>query len=236
VTKTQLDTKENSSSSRLLPTGAVLDFTGKNSPSGFILASGRTIGNNGSGATERANADTLNLFTLYFDDYIDAELPMQNSSGSNTPRSTYATALLAFNALSRITIPDVRGRVTVGKDNMGTDANRITTAGCSIDGNTMLAAGGAQNHVLTTAQLAAHSHSTTVGDDSPDHSHQYSKSGFSAFNKVGGYDPYGVNVSTVSTAGASTRHSHSVTVNNTGSNQAHNNMQPSIIVLKIIKL
>lgn len=56
-------------------------------------------------------------------------------------------------------VPDMRGRVPIGLDNMGgTTAGRITAAGCGITGTTMGAAGGEETHVLTVAELAAHTH------------------------------------------------------------------------------
>lgn len=62
-------------------------------------------------------------------------------------------------------VPDLRGRVAAGRDDMGgTAANRLTTGGSGVDGATLGAAGGAENVTLTAAQLAAHAHtaSTTI--------------------------------------------------------------------------
>lgn len=57
-------------------------------------------------------------------------------------------------------LPDLRGRVAAGKDNMGgTPSNRLTTAGAGIDGPTLGATGGSQTHTLTEAQMPAHTHS-----------------------------------------------------------------------------
>lgn len=70
-------------------------------------------------------------------------------------------------------LPDLRGRVAAGKDDMnGTAASRLTNAGTGnpgINGATLGAAGGADRHTLTTPQMPAHTHpvnnsaSTTVG-------------------------------------------------------------------------
>jgi microcystin-dependent protein len=58
-----------------------------------------------------------------------------------------------------IALPDLRGRVTAGKDNMGgSAASRVTTAGSGIDGATLGATGGAQSHTLTTSEIPAHTH------------------------------------------------------------------------------
>jgi microcystin-dependent protein len=54
-------------------------------------------------------------------------------------------------------LPDLRGRVPVGLDNMGgTDAGRLSVA------NTRGGSGGAETHTLTSAQIPAHSHPNTL--------------------------------------------------------------------------
>src|SRR5690606_38235367 len=60
-------------------------------------------------------------------------------------------------------LPDYRGRVPVGRDNMGgSAANRVTATTITPNGNTLGAIGGTQTHVLTIAQLAAHAHTGTI--------------------------------------------------------------------------
>lgn len=55
-------------------------------------------------------------------------------------------------------VPDLRGRMPSGLDNMGgTAANRITSAGSGVDGSTLGAAGGVQNTVVQQANLASFS-------------------------------------------------------------------------------
>lgn len=74
-------------------------------------------------------------------------------------------------------LPDLRGRSLFGKDDMGgSAANRITAGGSGISGNQLGAAGGAETHALTTAQLASHNHGVTDpthnhGINNPAHSH-----------------------------------------------------------------
>jgi len=54
-------------------------------------------------------------------------------------------------------VPDLRGRVPVGLDNMGgTDAGRLSVA------NTRGGSGGTETHTLTSAQIPAHSHPNTL--------------------------------------------------------------------------
>ena len=73
--------------------------------------------------------------------YIDASFPF-GQDGSGNPK-----------------MPDMRGRVAAGKDNMGgTAASRLTTASSGVDGATLGAAGGSQTHTLDTTQIPSHTH------------------------------------------------------------------------------
>jgi microcystin-dependent protein len=65
------------------------------------------------------------------------------------------------NGSTTFNVPDRRGRVLVGRDDMGgTAASRMT--GTTVDATRLAAAGGAQTHTLTEAQLPAHTH--TIAD------------------------------------------------------------------------
>src|SRR5215467_12012501 len=56
-------------------------------------------------------------------------------------------------------IPDYRGRLGIGKDNMGgTAANRITVGISGIGGGTLGAVGGVEGITLTTGQIPVHNH------------------------------------------------------------------------------
>lgn len=81
--------------------------------------------------------------------------------GQAVSRTTYAvlftalgTAYGAGDGSTTFALPDLRGRIPGGKDNMGgSAASRLTTAGSGVDGTTLGASGGAQTHTLTNAQL-----------------------------------------------------------------------------------
>src|SRR5262249_47771020 len=65
-------------------------------------------------------------------------------------------------------IPDLRGYLLAGKDDMGgAAASRITAGASGIDGTVLGAAGGAQTVTLITAQMPAHGH----GVSHPTHPH-----------------------------------------------------------------
>lgn len=161
-------------------------------------------------------------------------------------------------------LPDLRGRVPAGKDNMGgTPANRLTSAGAGITGTTLGAAGGSQSHTLDATQIPAHNHTGTTGNESATHTHSGTTgtesnththnsasylwdtgSGNTLIGATGGTSGYAVQTSTAnntshthafSTGGQSTNHTHSFTTANTGGGTAHNNTQPTIVLNHIIK-
>lgn len=80
-------------------------------------------------------------------------------------------------ALGGAVVPDLRGRATIGRDNMGVGAaGRVTVGLSGITGTTLGATGGTETHTLTQAQLAAHNHGVNGGTgnsgiQSADHTH-----------------------------------------------------------------
>lgn len=211
------------------PTGTGKDFWGSVLPRGYIWASGKTIGAAASGATERANDDTLDLYTLFWNNYSNTLLPIQDSSGVPTTRGGSAAADFAAN--KRLTIIDKRGRVSAGKDDMGgTSANRLTTAGSGIDGDVLGDSGGSETHALTSGENATHSH----GVNDPGHFHYspYKNPTASGGTDLTGWTPNTGVVGNFSTSTETT----GVTTQNSGSSTAHQNTQPTIVCNYIIKL
>jgi len=93
--------------------------------------------------------------------------------GQAISRATYAALFTLIgtthgvgDGATTFNLPDHRGRVAVGKDNMGgVPANRVTVAVSGVDAATLGAVGGSQslqqhNHVLTDP---GHTHTTTSG-------------------------------------------------------------------------
>jgi microcystin-dependent protein len=147
-------------------------------------------------------------------------------SGAAVSRTTYADLFAAIgiawgsgDGVTTFDLPDLRGRVTAGKDNMGgTTAGRITAAGSGITGTTLGAAGGLQNHQLSLAQIPSHAHNFTFSKTS-------SNSG--GGTQVGNIQTTGLanTVTTQATGGTSP----------SGTTEFHNNTQPTAITNKIIK-
>lgn len=226
--------------------GVMKDFLGATLPEGFVFASGKTIGDAASGSTERANADTLDLFTMLWADYSNALLPIYDSAGVLSARVGSAAADFALH--KRITVPDLRGRVAAGKDNMGgVSANRLTI----FDGDILGNSGGEEGHVLTANEsgLVGHAHTASAAAAGLHHHAEWSNGANGELNPgiaVNGAWILPPNAAPIANqwripnpmedAGS---HAHAITVDAVAAAAAaaaHNNVQPTFIVNKIIKL
>lgn len=104
--------------------------------------------------------------------------------GQQVSRTTYAllfaqigTAYGTGDGTTTFNLPDKRGRVSVGKDNMGggPPAARITAAVCGLDGTVLGGAGGDQNAQGDTAATAVSAAQSSLND--PGHVHALSGDG-----------------------------------------------------------
>jgi microcystin-dependent protein len=132
---------------------------------GWVKVNGQSIGSASCiGCTGRTNADTQNLYTYLWANCTDAHCQVVGGRG--------ATALADFMSNKPITLPDLRGRMLVGLDDMGAMAvgrianSNITSGGGDLP-TTPAATGGEANHTLTVAELANHNHALT----DPGHKH-----------------------------------------------------------------
>ena len=148
--------------------------------------------------------------------------------GQAVSRSTYSdlfsaigTTYGAGDGSSTFALPDFRGRVLAGQDDMGgSSANRLTDQSGGLNGDTLGDTGGLETHTLTTAQLASHTHDGQGSLRGPNlRTGSGSVSGITATE--GGSGNTNMNISGTTAA--------------TGSGSAHNNVQPTIIVNYIIK-
>jgi len=152
--------------------------------------------------------------------------------GQAVSRSTYSdlfavtsTTYGVGDGTTTFNLPDLRGRLAAGVDNMGgTAANRITSGGSGITGTTLGAAGGAETVALTTAQLAVHAHTMNA--------HNHGMGTVVDLASPGGGPPgYGCPAYGNRTATDNT----TATMQNAGSGSAHQNTQPTMMLNYIIK-
>lgn len=148
--------------------------------------------------------------------------------GQNVSRSTYAelfatigTTYGAGDGSTTFALPDARGRAIAGKDDMGgSSANRLTNLSGGVDGDILGANGGAESHILTTAQIPAHNHRILIGW----------AAGGTTSDTIGYANTYtGARGYQTNTGGSGTP-----AIENTGGGGAHNNVQPTLILNKII--
>lgn len=170
------------------PTGTIVYFAGdvtvSGPPTGYALCDGSAV--------SRTDA----LYTALNSLMSAAGYPFGNGDGSTT-----------FN------LPDFRGRVAIGLDNMGgSSANVVTDSQADSLGGTL----GAEEVTLTTPNLPAHQHSFTD---------QYT-------DGSGG----GAETGPATTDADNTLNTVAGTTGSAGSDQAHNNVQPCIAMNALIKL
>lgn len=137
------------------------------------------------------------------------------ADGSDVSQTTYADLYAVIGTTfgapggGNFTLPDFRGRVPLGKDNMGgVSADRVTAS----EADTLGDGSGAETHTLTEAELASHDHTGVLLADTPD---------IAVWTAVGGA-PNGSSAGNNSTA-------------NAGSGNSHNNVQPYQTINYIIK-
>jgi len=180
-------------------------------------------------------------------DYTGSTAP--NSSfvlpfGQAISRTTFATyfALVgttfgAGDGSTTFNIPDLRGRLRAGVDNMGGSAagriGSVVTDSGTIVGTTLGSVGGSATHVQTGAELVTHSHGVT----DPGHSHTASsnKDGTSSSGGINGgnagsitpLDPQTITVNSATTG---------ISINNSGSSNAMAWLQPTMMLNCILRV
>ncbi|MGU3493369.1 tail fiber protein [Xanthobacteraceae bacterium A53D] len=229
-----------------------LHADGRRSWEGNQNAGGKRITNLGDGV---ANSDAATVAQAVaasapigsIIDYAGATAPARYMfcNGQALSRTDYATlfavlgtAFGAGNGSTTFNLPDFRGRVSAGKDNMGgTTAGRLTAAGSGITGTTLGAAGGSQTHTLTTAQLAAHNHTASTNSTGAHnhtatataggaHTHAASASSAGAHTHSGTAASAGAHTHTGSSASAGA-HAHTGTTSSAGEH-THDYMRPQL--------
>lgn len=125
---------------------------------GWVRDNGRTIGSASSGATERANADTSALFVYLWANFSNTICPVSSGRG--------ASAAADFAANKTIGLPDKRGYIAGGLDDMGNSAASRYAGVPIVSGDTITAGSvlGAATNTLLTANLPPYTPAGTIAD------------------------------------------------------------------------
>ena len=170
---------------------------------GWLMFDDGTMGDTSSGSTH-SNADAINLFTLMFNNFADAQAPIMTNAGAATTRAAQTNAATAWAAHCRISLPKTLGR-----------ALGMAGSGAGLTARPLGAAVGEETHTPTIAEMAAHYHGASTGDDAPDHNHQYVWSQGVRQGPPGGAELL-TQSATGTTGGANTRHKHSIASDGSG--------------------
>lgn len=177
-------------------------------------------------------------------DFFGATAP--NSSfvlayGQAVSRTAYAMLFAIFGTTygvgdgsTTFNIPDIRGRIIAGRDDMGgSAAGRLTSSYFGGTATNLGATGGLESQTLNTSQIPSHNHTAT----STDSGHSHGGGQASTQNSFGGTNG-GIQISwsggSINTSPGAA--SITTTINNTGGGAAHNNVQPTIIANKLIRV
>lgn len=176
-------------------------ITGRSEPAeGWLFLVGQSIGNTGSGADVEGED-------------LEALHDLAKGWAPNLGSEDFANGDI-------VVLPDMRGRVIAGTDNMGgNSANRLTAPEADQVGGHL----GAESHQLTVNEMPAHSHGMGAAGN---HNHGYtdvSTVGGSSLGSGGSRGDATVN-RTTATAG---NHSHAI--QSTGGDQAHPIVQPTVL-------
>jgi microcystin-dependent protein len=187
-------------------TGTVIATILTAAPTGWLMFNGDTLGSASSAAT-RASADFKELFVALWNSLTNTDAPVSGGRGES--------ASADWTANKTITLPDMRGRSIIG-----------TGTGSGLTARTHGAKVGAEDHMLTEAQMPLHGH--------PLRTSAFAQA--TAPSSITG----GIMISTVSNANQTAfTGTPSATlgqqVGGTGGGTAHNNMQPSMALNWIVK-
>ena len=149
-------------------------------------------------------------------------------NGAAVSRTTYATLFAVIGTTygvgdgsTTFNLPDLRGRIPGGLDNLGgSSANRITDAQADSLGGNM----GEEAHTLSATEMPAHNHRLNY----------YNGAGSGQPITVSGYT-FGNNQQFTMTYNVPNAISNNMFMENVGGGNSHNNVQPTLFMNYIIK-
>jgi|SoiMethySBSTD1v2_1073268.scaffolds.fasta_scaffold303795_2 Microcystin-dependent protein len=113
---------------------------------GWIMMDDGTIGSATSGAS-RANADAQALFTLLFNNILDAWAPILTSAGADTTRAAQTDAATAWAANCRMTLTKQLGR-----------SFAVAGSGSGLTARPLGSTVGEETHAQSVAEMPSHAH------------------------------------------------------------------------------
>lgn len=145
----------------------------------------------------------------------------------------FSTTFGVGDGTTTFNLPDLRGRVIAGKDDMGgSSANRLTDVTGSLNGDTLGDTGGAETFTLVRSDLPNESASVTITD--PGHGHpgstgQLASTGSGGGTYIGGFQGAGSFSTPLSIASNTTGITAALNLNGGVSQTAPALIQPTII-------
>jgi microcystin-dependent protein len=174
---------------------------------------------------------------------ITPSLNWKFCNGQSLAKASYTTLNSLLSAAgypygsdaSNLFLPDFRGRVAAGLDTMGGTAsqNRLTGLTEGVNGDTLGAFGGLEKNTLSLTEMPSHTHVATVNEGSG-HSHTVdARTDYAVTGSTGGmFDGGGgaAQNTNLATTGISVSNASQ------GGSQPHNNVQPTLITTKIMRV
>ena len=208
--------------------GALQVSGGANIEAGLAITGGLTVDGKDIGNVSTEKTGSIKIWVHGYATIPEGWMKVE---GQAVSRTTYAelyaligTMFGAGDGSTTFNVPNMMGRVPVGYNGSDSDFNAV--------GKT----GGAKTHTLSTAEMPVHSHSIS---SSGAHTHtftgwlQTSVSSSTTYQSVSHKRISGDGTATPPSMNSSGGHTHSPA--NAGSGGAHNNMQPYIAFLWIMK-
>lgn len=252
-----------SAASAIMPPGGLIPYAGATVPSGWLLCDGGTIGGVGSGAgSESADYQTLfdliktlygNTGTEVFASGDTVSLPdlrgrvIAGLGGSLVDVSAVVNG--ATSASTNVALDGNEGTLLVGMTVTGSgigagitiitvtdQQNIVLSSAVTLADDTALtfvegvgSTGGAKEHTLTEAELPSHTHLTLNGNGGDTGNNVTATNSASLATSFGGASSYSMRAPSGNPTANIGLSSES------GSDQAHNNVQPTIVLNYIIK-
>jgi microcystin-dependent protein len=152
--------------------------------------------------------------------------------GKAISRTTYATLFALVGTTwgsgdgsTTFNLPDFRGRVALG----GNNASLPNAKNATYATRNLAATGGEETHVLTTSELPSHTHTLT----DPGHAHGSNSGAF--VTSTAGADAAGAGT-TFRSENNTASNTTGITIANTGSDAAHENLPPFLVMNTIMKV